>query len=487
MKKTFFKIMLICLPFLLGGIVVSCQDDLSDSVKLEEQKALKAEVEKAKKVFEDRSPDFPTIQSRTVDGVEKGIVFEPVWEEAFSSNHADGSVTVETHVRLSQPFHVLPQDSKEAYEQTNDDRYLRYLSRAVVLMPGDDSTSYAFLMTIVGSKEYMETHDFQLWDVSYGKIPEDFSGMLFYHSLNGDFVNGWSVSEGRIFHSCEPISPEDANLLSRSGSSCSTVTVTKYYYECYVASGYTYATYDISENNTQVYQCHGPFPMSESYLVCSDSASNTGGAYNPSADISRLFSSYNTNLRANLQGFISYMDNNDNASRAVLSFIENNLMGLGVYNKMSVDINNNQSSVVNYNYATNTLYFKSVELYTDLEMYEEIIHSIQRVVYPNYGEESFNTEFEAKFIIDYVRLSNGYSGRTDMALNMKYAEVELENGSVKTMARWLDDLSFSIFSVNDYLSYMETWNIFAFDYRNCMMNARSQPQLIYIIIDEMNN
>ena len=126
MKKTFFKIMLICLPFLLGGIVVSCQDDLSDSVKLEEQKALKAEVEKAKKVFEDRSPDFPTIQSRTVDGVEKGIVFEPVWEEAFSSNHADGSVTVETHVRLSQPFHVLPQDSKEAYEQTNDDRYLRY-------------------------------------------------------------------------------------------------------------------------------------------------------------------------------------------------------------------------------------------------------------------------------------------------------------------------------------------------------------------------
>ena len=154
---------------------------------------------------------------------------------------------------------------------------------------------------------------------------------------------------------------------------------------------------------------------------------------------------------------------------------------------MSGDINNNQSSVVNYNYATNTLYFKSVELYTDLEMYEEIIHSIQRVVYPNYGEESFNTEFEAKFIIDYVRLSNGYSGRTDMALNMKYAEVELENGSVKTMARWLDDLSFSIFSVNDYLSYMETWNIFAFDYRNCMMNARSQPQLIYIIIDEMNN
>lgn len=487
MKSTIFKIMLICLPFLLGGIVISCQDDLNDSVKTEEQKALTSEVEKAKKIFENRSPDFPTIQSRTADGVEKGIVFEPVWDEAFTTNHDDGSVTVETHVRLSQPFHMLPQSSKEAYEQTGDERYLRHLSRAVVLMPNNDRTSYAFLMTIVGSKEYMETHDFQLWDVSYGKIPEDFSGMLFYHSLNGDFVNGWYVSEGRIFHSCEPISPEDANLLSRSGSSCSTVTVTKYYYECYVASGYTYATYEISENNTQVYQCHGPFPMYDSYLVCSDSASDTGGAYNPSLDISRLFSSYNSSLRSNLQGFISYMEGYDNASRAVIGFIENNLMELGVYNKMRIDINSNQASNVSYNYATNTLYFKSVEFYSDLDMYEEIVHSIQRVVYPNYGEETFNTEFEAKFIIDYVRLSNGYSGRTDMALNMKYAEVELENGSVKTMARWLDDLSFSNFNVNDYLAYMVTWSYFAFDYRDCMMNARSQPQLIYTIINEMNN
>lgn len=108
MKNTFLNKTFILLSFVLGSIVISCQNDLEDEVKMEEQKVLKAQVEKAQKIFEYRSPDFPTIQSRTVDGVEKGIVFEPVWEEAFSSNHADGSVTVETHVRLSQPFHVLP-------------------------------------------------------------------------------------------------------------------------------------------------------------------------------------------------------------------------------------------------------------------------------------------------------------------------------------------------------------------------------------------
>ena len=179
-----------------------------------------------------------------MDGVEKGIVFEPVWDDSFVTNHTDGTITVETHVRLSQPFRMLPQDSNKAYEQTKDGRYLRHLSRAVVMMSEDESISYAFLMTIVGSRKYMETHDFQLWDVSYGKIPDDFSGMLFYHSLDGEFVNGWYVEEGHKYSTCEPISKEDANLLSRSGSGCYTEQITTYYVDCQNYAGYNYSTYE---------------------------------------------------------------------------------------------------------------------------------------------------------------------------------------------------------------------------------------------------
>ena len=487
MKNTFLNKAFILLSFVLGSIVISCQNDLEDEVKMEEQKVLKAQVEKAKKIFEDRSPDFPTIQSRSADGVGKGIVFEPVWDKAFTTNHDDGSVTVETHVRLSQPFHMLPQASKEAYEQTGDDRYLRHLSRAVVLMPGEDSTSYAFLMTIVGSKEYMETHDFQLWDVSYGKIPEDFSGMLFYHSLNGDFVNAWYVNEGRNFHTCNPISFEDANLLSRSGSDCITVTITTYYYDCLTVSGYFYATYENEESNNQVTICSDAQTYTYSYQVCWYNSSSSGGAYIPTNDLSRVFGTCNDNLRDNLQGFLRYMESYDCASDAVLSYIENYLVGLGVYNKMNVGINSNQTEDISYNSGTNTLYFKSIGNYSDLAMHEELVHSIQRVVYANYEEEPFNMEFEAKTIVDYARLSNGYEGVTDMSLNMKYAEVELKNGSAKTMKDWLDDLSFSYFDADDYLSYMVTWSDFAFDYRNYMMNTFSYPRLIFSIIDEINN
>ena len=206
-KKTLFA-----LPLLLGALILSCQDEMSGRLEDKVQDAaINAAIEKAKAIFEQKSPDFPVIQSRSADGVEKGIVFEPTWGEAFVSEHPDGSTTVETHVLLSQPFHLSSQDSQKAYERTKDRRYLQHLSRAVVLMKDDQSTPHAFLMSIIGSKKYMEEHDFQLWDVSYGNIPKDFSGQILYHALDGSFVNGWYVEEGHKYSTCEPISEEDEN------------------------------------------------------------------------------------------------------------------------------------------------------------------------------------------------------------------------------------------------------------------------------------
>ena len=146
------KNLLFALPLLFGVLLFSCQDEATETTENNVDKVtFNAKVEKARAIFESKSPDFPVIQSRTADGVEKGIVFEPTWEEAFVSEHNDGSTTVETHVRLSQPFHMLPEESRKAYEQTNDNRYLQHLSRVVVLTREDETSEpLAFLMTIVG-------------------------------------------------------------------------------------------------------------------------------------------------------------------------------------------------------------------------------------------------------------------------------------------------------------------------------------------------
>ena len=76
-KKTLFA-----LPLLLGALILSCQDEMSGRLEDKVQDAaINAAIEKAKAIFEQKSPDFPVIQSRSADGVEKGIVFEPTWGE----------------------------------------------------------------------------------------------------------------------------------------------------------------------------------------------------------------------------------------------------------------------------------------------------------------------------------------------------------------------------------------------------------------------
>lgn len=490
------KKFLFALPLLLGVLILSCQDEETGGSESKVQDVVvNATIEKAKTIFESKSPDFPVIQSRSANGVEKGIVFEPTWEEAFVSEHNDGSTTVETHVLLSQPFHMLPQDSREAYERTKDGRYLQHLSRAVVLMKDDQSTPHAFLMSIIGSKKYMEEHDFQLWDVSYGNIPEDFSGQILYHALDGSFVNGWYVEEGHKYSTCEPISEEDANLLSRATvTECALVTGYRYFWNCRKNDEIAYKTYeDHSIKDTTIY-CTGSFQESYYYTVCAlvNPSGGTGGPfqgggyYVPTADASRLFTSYSANeLRNQLKGFISYMEYNDVASKAVLDYIENTISSM--YQKLNVQIDTTQSADVRYSPSNNTVYFKSVNHYSDLVLYEELIHAAQRVVYSDYWEGPFNIEFEAKLIMDYARLSSGSKGHTDLAANMEYAELELQNGSVKTMSAWLRDLPYSYFEIADFWGYMNIWKDISLEYKDYMMGFRMEPKLIFPIIDEMND
>lgn len=488
---------LLWLPFLLVAIVLACQDETAENaatgLRTAEQNAT---IEKAKAIFDRKSPDFPVIQSRSAEGVEKGIVFEPVWGEAFVAKHNDGSTTVETHIRLSQPFHMLPQDSREAYERTKDSRYLQHLSRAVVLMKDDGSTPHTFLMSIVGSKEYMEEHDFQLWEVSYGHIPEDFSGQILYHSLDGTFVNGWYVEEGNKYSTCEPISEEDANLLSRAAiTECKTVSSYKYYWLCRKNNEFTYKTYENEDTVGTVIYCNGPYQEPTSFTVCSvidttgivaGTPSTNGGYYVATSDYSRLFTSYsNYNLSNQLKGFISFMEYNDDASRAVLDYIENTISSM--YQKLNVQIDTTQTVDIRYSSSDNTVYFKSANHYSDLALYEEVIHAAQRVVYADYYEGPFNIEFEAKLIMDYARLSNGYQGHTDLAMNMAYVEVELQDGSSKTMAKWLDDLNYSYFDVNDFWEYMNTWKGISATYQNYMIGLRMYPKLLVPIIDVIND
>lgn len=97
------------------------------------------------------------------------------------------------------------------------------------------------------------------------------------------------------------------------------------------------------------------------------------------------------------------MENGDNASRAVISYIDYvNRTSNGVFQKLNVMIDADQTVSMRYHSPSNTVYFKPLEDYSDRTSYEEIIHALQRVVYSDYWEVPFNIEFEAKLIMDYM-------------------------------------------------------------------------------------
>ena len=496
------KNLLFALPLLFGVLLFSCQDEATEATENNIDKVtFNAKVEKAKAIFESKSPDFPVIQSRSADGVEKGIVFEPSWDEAFVSEHNDGSTTVETHVVLSQPFHMLPQESQEAYERTKDSRYMQHLSRTVVLTREEENSEpLAFLMTVVGSKKYMEEHDFQLWEVTYGKIPDDFSGQILYHTLAGDFINGWYVEEGMKFSTCEPISEEEANLLSRAATpgqkvACKTESMMMHYYSCRVSDLYaTYEANHVPDTINILNSCTGLRSKEINYQICSlvdDSYLSIGGPNGPVIpyyDLTALFVSYPPELYAQLQGFMNYMNNKDDASRAVLNYIEYiKTSSPGVFQKLNVQIDENQTAGIRVNESNNTVYFKSVSHFSDMDLYEEVVHALQRVVYANYWSGPLNIEFEAKLIIDYMSFVYGSKGNTDMALNMMNASIETQNGSTYTLSDWIRSNSYSYFNVEDFWEFMSVWKSISTDYGNYMISFRMQPQLIFPIIDTIRN
>ena len=503
MKTQEFSKQILLLPLLLACLTYSCLKDRHDEDNVGKSEHIAA-IEKAKAIYKDLSQDFSIIQVRSSEGPPFRIAFEPIWNDAFVNVHGDSSTTVETNILMSHSLHMLMQESNDAYSESNDPRYQQHLSRAVVLMPKEDAQRpMAFLMTIVGSKHYLEKHNFSLWDVSYMNIPNDFSGLILYHTLSGDFINGWHVSEVNQYKTCTAISDEDANLLAnsidtRAKVECKTITAYKYYYTCRKSNNkdhdndIEFNTYE-SKQNPSDYICVGPYIKSENYRICSlIDDSNIPSGVNPDFikiyDLSILIESYSGELYAQLQGFMNYMENHDYASKAVLSYIDYiKRTSSGVFRRLNVKIDSTQNCSVRYHSQSNTVFFKSVNDYSDRALYKEFVHALQRVVYPDYWSSPFNIEFEAQLIMDYVCFAGGGEGNTEMALNMKYAKADLKNGRSMTLSEWIKANAYSNLDVDDYRQFLSLWKTIPAEYQNYMMSLRAQPQLLPYIINEINS
>ncbi len=486
-------------PLLFAYLAISCIEDKNDVIYGNVNKdEYFAAIEKSKAIFADFKSGTPIIKVRSSNESSMVIDFMPVWEEALVYNHKNSSTTVETNILMSSPIHLLTQDSKIIFDRSGDLRYQQYLSRAVVQIPyGENSSPNVFLMTIIGSKHYLETHNFSLSDVSYMNVPEDFSGLILYYTLSGDYINGWYVDEGLKYRTCTQVPDNDVSFTdtvkTRSKIACEIMPIYKYYYTCRQNGNNIFKTYESRSLNSTSYLCTGPSIKAENIRICSlvdNSYFSPGdvGTVIPFVDLSLLFETYSPALYVQLQGFMDYIENHDEVSKAILDYIEYiNTESVGVFQRLNVMLDTSQTANVRYYSPSNTVYFKSEEVYSDRALYEELIHALQRVIYSDYDEIPFNIEFEAQLIMDYMCFVDGEEGYTEMALNMKYAQAGLKNGQTLTLSEWIRSNAYSNIDIDDFRQYLILWKTIPAEYQNYIMSPRVQPKLLPAIINKINN
>ncbi len=211
-KKFYFMLtMSLCLLY-------SCQDDIGyeDTDGTSAEASSKQALQEAKDWYEANKPDIVELRAST----DKDLAVKPDWERSKVTKRKSKKYQyVETQLFHEKKFNFLTPETYEKYRSTKNPKYKQSLTRMIVEMDKETNTKRGFLMTIVPDASYLELTNFKPFKkVTYAKRDKDFSGLIFYHDLNGNFVGGWRYKDGKITHTMSPKCDSDTGNIQLRGS-----------------------------------------------------------------------------------------------------------------------------------------------------------------------------------------------------------------------------------------------------------------------------
>ena len=248
-KKRLWQVFLL---FLLAGIVYACMmDDELFSSKM----SLPPEVSGAKAWYESRVTNGE-LPWKSANG-ERENIFTPDWKKAFSNEDADYRVT-EVHLEGDEKFIFISPECSEKFQETGDDRYMASDIRLVIRTDKKTNATDGFIMMLFPDLSYVEANkDHPLKDFSYLKRPPDFSGAIFYHNMEGDFVKGCKYEEGTAYTLSLNVEPDETDGPQLRYYNCTEFCTTTYYYtDVYVNGDYCYTTYIGSSYDCYYANCY---------------------------------------------------------------------------------------------------------------------------------------------------------------------------------------------------------------------------------------
>lgn len=398
-------------------------------------------IEQAKSFVELQKMSTFSIKSGSIE--KHRINIRANWNKAKSSSNQDVSV-VETEIEALGSFGFATSESMDAWKATQNDNYLCPMSKLVVIRLKKTHEEYSFIMTIVGDKQYLECKNFKLSENTYLNRQNDFTGYVLYHSLTGEFVNGWLYCDGRITNKITR--PENLDLPVDLKSAQVMLAIYYWEYQCtvYFVQDGDYVHYD-----HQV--CQGTLTFPTNYTADGGSPNDTSGStsaggisggYTPpmpcnctekcpicgKCSTSTLKSAslptdgttpctYCSGHPTPLVNAIlnnSYLDpiQKNSLETALSQFKSEGCMTESVYNylvnngiKLDFKTNSSLLAPALYGASSKSISFRSNEDITSYKLKEEIFHALQDAFYPGGTAQYSSTgkvqiEFETKIFKD---------------------------------------------------------------------------------------
>ncbi len=390
--------------FLLSVFIYSCKHEALESNEI-------ITVDEAQEWYE----ALPNSSVKLKSGHKSNSVeLKNVWENARAYKN-DSLGIIEVNIMSRGKFGFMHPRSKEAMDNTGNKAYSNSLTKLVVKKNKRTNRIEGFLMTLVPTPEYIASHNFDLGDNAYLKWQSDYSGMVLYHRMSGDFVNGWEFQDGQAIRRCRQVGknsvPIVVNRLKRA--ECEYVTVTFYEEACtdwYVNGNYSWSS------------CDAPIAYDEYvYQACTYEPFDHGD-FGPGGDFREPSSTYSI-IDADFYGYPcaqkamnAMVTSNANLSQILcdvfgngpevnVTFVADNTMSLnddGEYNKDRNSINHNYFVNINSYVLNNSSqpYILATLLHEGLHAYFAWASTNDPKFKSKYPCLGVNANGEITFIID---------------------------------------------------------------------------------------
>jgi hypothetical protein len=214
--------------FLLIALVCSCQTN--DKENINESNERFNVINNARVWYENNTQnDSKAIGLRYASTESKTNVM-PNWQQAFRRQNKDIKV-VEAALIWDVRISMATMDCYEAYQKTEDNRYIRSLTRLVILTDRNTDETQGFFTCIMPNREYWEKTNFKPFkDITY-LDKKDFSGQILTLDMDGKLLSCDMYKDGNLTDSFDNNSNKQGaknNSMLRAGwNQCVYVAVYK--------------------------------------------------------------------------------------------------------------------------------------------------------------------------------------------------------------------------------------------------------------------